>query len=486
MVAGAAAGVAAIFKAPATGAIFAIEVPYQDELARRLLLPALVSAATGYLAFVAVDNTDRLFPIAGEPSFNFRDLIGALALGVAAGLAARAFASSVMKAKQLAESPSILRPLLAGALLAGIFVITRLATGESLTFGPGYNTIAWALDPVTERGSCCSCSCCASRRQRPSVAWQRAIFIPLVVGGARGRVIGARCGPQHRSRGIGVAADLLQYPLAAVCRCRTEGPASSAPDCSRPSPPMGPNHLRTKPASGAGAHPPRVMRRSLLGQRGRVARRGKGYRASFLGQHQADDAMRVLSTPGSCVSVGRRAPRGHGRSRRSNARHRTSGCSASSRSFDDGVDVGTSAPLAALLVVVPRDRGGTPEVSANRASARSSRVALVEKLAADAPAARNDSDGHLATLATHGVDALDGYFSRYLPQLVLAVIVPVAVIVAVCTADWISALIIAVTIPLIPIFMALIGMRVNVSKIGSCTRSGALRASSTSCAGSRR
>ena len=70
-----------------------------------------------------------------------------LALGVAAGLAARVFAASVMKAKQLAESPSILRPLLAGALLAGIFVITRLATGESLTFGPGYNTIAWALDP---------------------------------------------------------------------------------------------------------------------------------------------------------------------------------------------------------------------------------------------------------------------------------------------------------------------------------------------------
>ena len=104
------------------------------------------------------------------------------------------------------------------------------------------------------------------------------------------------------------------------------------------------------------------------------------------------------------------------------------------------------------------------EVSANRASSNvksALRVALVEKLAADAPAARNDPDGHLATLATHGVDALDGYFSRYLPQLVLAVIVPVAVIAAVCTADWISALIIAVTIPLIPIFMALIGMRVQ-------------------------
>ncbi len=137
------------------------------------------------------------------------------------------------------------------------------------------------------------------------------------------------------------------------------------------------------------------------------------------------------------------------------------------RSFDDGVDVGdVRAPLAALLVVVVLRAtvAWYSEVSANRASSKvksALRVALVEKLAADAPAARNDPDGHLATLATHGVDALDGYFSRYLPQLVLAVIVPVAVIVAVCTADWISALIIAVTIPLIPIFMALIGMRVQ-------------------------
>jgi CIC family chloride channel protein len=47
MVAGAAAGVAAIFKAPATGAIFALEVPYRDDTARHMLLPALVGAATG-------------------------------------------------------------------------------------------------------------------------------------------------------------------------------------------------------------------------------------------------------------------------------------------------------------------------------------------------------------------------------------------------------------------------------------------------------
>ncbi len=44
-VASAAAGVAAIFKAPATGAVFSIEVPYQDDLARRMLLPAMVASA---------------------------------------------------------------------------------------------------------------------------------------------------------------------------------------------------------------------------------------------------------------------------------------------------------------------------------------------------------------------------------------------------------------------------------------------------------
>jgi thiol reductant ABC exporter CydD subunit len=65
--------------------------------------------------------------------------------------------------------------------------------------------------------------------------------------------------------------------------------------------------------------------------------------------------------------------------------------------------------------------------------------------------------GEIATLATRGVDALDGYFSLYLPQVLLAVIVPAAVIVAVLASDWLSAVIIVVTLPLIPVFMALVG-----------------------------
>jgi len=68
------------------------------------------------------------------------------------------------------------------------------------------------------------------------------------------------------------------------------------------------------------------------------------------------------------------------------------------------------------------------------------------------------SAGEIAALATRGIDALDNYFARYLPQLVLAVIVPISIVVVIFTQDLISALIVVFTVPLIPVFMILIGM----------------------------
>ena len=81
---------------------------------------------------------------------------------------------------------------------------------------------------------------------------------------------------------------------------------------------------------------------------------------------------------------------------------------------------------------------------------------LVEHSAAlgpDAAAARSD----VAALATRGIDALDGYFGLYLPQLVLAVIVPIVVLARLLPADLTAAITVAVTLPLIPVFMILIG-----------------------------
>jgi thiol reductant ABC exporter CydD subunit len=73
-----------------------------------------------------------------------------------------------------------------------------------------------------------------------------------------------------------------------------------------------------------------------------------------------------------------------------------------------------------------------------------------------------DRSGRLVVLATSGIDALDSYFSGYLPQWCLAVIVPITVVLVVLGADWISAAIIAVTVPLIPLFLSLVGASTRV------------------------
>ena len=118
--------------------------------------------------------------------------------------------------------------------------------------------------------------------------------------------------------------------------------------------------------------------------------------------------------------------------------------------------------IALLLVVLARAMvAWAAELAASRSSARAKsqlRAALLQRVATlGLEHSREQRTGELAVLATRGIDALDGYFSLYLPQLFLAVIVPVVVVVVVLWNDWISAAIIAFTIPLIPLFMALVG-----------------------------
>ncbi|HEY8544507.1 MAG TPA: chloride channel protein [Acidimicrobiales bacterium] len=144
LVAGAAAGVAAIFKAPATGTVFALEVPYQDDTARRMLLPALVSSASSYLVFVAIHDTTPLFPADGTPPFALRELGGALLLGVLCGGLARLFAVLTGAAKRVHGTLAApWRILLAGGVLAALLLVVDAATGEQLTLGPGYHVIDW-------------------------------------------------------------------------------------------------------------------------------------------------------------------------------------------------------------------------------------------------------------------------------------------------------------------------------------------------------
>jgi thiol reductant ABC exporter CydD subunit len=119
-------------------------------------------------------------------------------------------------------------------------------------------------------------------------------------------------------------------------------------------------------------------------------------------------------------------------------------------------------PLAALLVVVMARFAvaWSVETVAGRAAPlvkSQLRSALLRRLATDPGASGGPGTGAVATLAGRGIDALDAYYSLYLPQMLLAVLVPGAVIVALLVADWISGVIVAITLPLIPVFMALVG-----------------------------
>jgi chloride channel protein, CIC family len=224
LVAGAAAGIAAIFKAPATGAIFAIEVPFQEELARRMLLPALVAAASGYLALVAINGTTPLFPVHGAPPFSFVDLAGAAVLGIAAGAGARLFAAMLRRAKHMTTlGHRAVRVVVCGLTIAGLFAIGRGLTGESLVLTPGYGVVTWALSPDRSVPLLLAVLVlrCLATGATVAGGGVGGLFVPLVVGGALlGRAFGGAVGSTDSLfLVIGIAAFLgagYRVPLAAI------------------------------------------------------------------------------------------------------------------------------------------------------------------------------------------------------------------------------------------------------------------------------
>jgi chloride channel protein, CIC family len=227
LVAGAAAGVAAIFKAPATGLVFALEVPYQDDFARRMLLPAGIAAAVSYVVFVAFSGTAPLFAVSGTPPFNLRDLGGAALLGVLCGIGARLFTQALLAAKRLsARMNPIVRAVAAGSILAALALIAKAAFGNPLTLGAGYDNLTWAFDP---RRAVAMVLLLLAMRAAATIATVGGggvggFFVPLVVEGALlGRTMGGlfhtAANGSHFFPLVGVSAFLgagYRVPLAGV------------------------------------------------------------------------------------------------------------------------------------------------------------------------------------------------------------------------------------------------------------------------------
>lgn len=227
LVCGAAAGVAAIFKAPATGLVFALEVPYQEDVARRMLLPAGIAAAVSYVTFASFVGTEPLLAVAGSPPFELRDLAGAALLGVCCGVGARWYTQLLVGAKALvAGRPPFLRALGGGVGLAVLAAIAFAVFDEGLTLGAGYDNLAWAFDP--DHGLALVALLLAMRVLATVLTvgggGAGGLFIPLVIaGGLTGRLVGGLLGTEATASDfyplVGVAAFLgagYRVPLAGV------------------------------------------------------------------------------------------------------------------------------------------------------------------------------------------------------------------------------------------------------------------------------
>jgi len=133
------------------------------------------------------------------------------------------------------------------------------------------------------------------------------------------------------------------------------------------------------------------------------------------------------------------------------------------RAFDGASLAEVTAPLVAFVVVVlTRSLAAWGfEVAGRRAAAdvvSQLRLDLVETRLRSHPTALDGAESaEIATAAVSGVDALETTFARYLPQLVLALVVPVAVLALVASVDLVAAGVMVLTLPLVPVFMWLVG-----------------------------
>lgn len=115
-----------------------------------------------------------------------------------------------------------------------------------------------------------------------------------------------------------------------------------------------------------------------------------------------------------------------------------------------------AAALLRGLLIAASDAAGTRAAAKTGMQLRAALVSAVGKLGPGWLAQRNQTA--LAVTAGHGLEALDAYFARYIPQLVLTAIATPVLVAVMWWQDWPSGLTAVITLPLIPLFLILIGM----------------------------
>ncbi|HEY2104978.1 MAG TPA: chloride channel protein [Candidatus Binataceae bacterium] len=198
LISGAAAGMAAVFRAPLTGLIFALEMPYRDDLAHEALLPSLIASVVSYATLVALLGSEPLFGFIGASRFSERDLFWSALLGVVCGLAAMVFATTFRRFRSFAVKLAVPHTLkmVAGGIATGMcgLAFVLLYPGVSLMpLGPNYEAVKDILS--TSHPSHCllvfGLLKAAATLFSLGVGGVSAMFVPLLLmGGSIGKIFG--------------------------------------------------------------------------------------------------------------------------------------------------------------------------------------------------------------------------------------------------------------------------------------------------------
>lgn len=146
MIAGASAGIAAVFSSPGVGALYGIEVPFRRDVDAPRLVPAVVAAACSYATRVALIGPNQLVTLEARPAIDAPFVLGCLLVAVGCGLGARLFAIATEALRRLgARVGPWTRAVSGSVVLAGLAFSGHALSGAWVTFGPGYVAADWLV-----------------------------------------------------------------------------------------------------------------------------------------------------------------------------------------------------------------------------------------------------------------------------------------------------------------------------------------------------
>jgi CIC family chloride channel protein len=229
LICGAAAGMSAVFHAPLTGIVFALEMPYKDDLAHEALMPSLIASVISYVTLSSFLGGAPLFDFASGKGFTGPDLFWCALLGLIIGLIAMAFVITFRRARTFFVNcpiPHWLK-LTIGGFLTGIcgLLFLHFYNGSLVPIGPNYEAVGDILGTHHSTGELLVFSLLklAATTCTLAVGGVSAMFVPLFLTGGSLGVAFAQSVAHSSSLELYAAVGMASFisagyktPLAAV------------------------------------------------------------------------------------------------------------------------------------------------------------------------------------------------------------------------------------------------------------------------------